>query len=625
MLQSSHPIFSENAKLNTAEQCHLLGRMLGYYRPYLKIALFTLVLSTLVGIMEGLMPLGAKFYLELVNDRFQAIPYWPQWLPSLSKQAILWSIPLGIIIFTGLQGLFAYLAQYFNTWVAQHVTRDLKQAVFQKLLQAEQSFFDTTNAGILMNRAHSDADTACLTLLDQFRLAVIRGMTALTQMTIMLVISWKLALVALIILGGVALPLQYVRKRLKHLSHQILQTAGNTTNVFVELQQGMKLIRCFQLHHWLTTRYSQTLQKMMTLILKSAKATGLVTPSSHVFAGLGVGMVLWFGSQLIQNGELSVPNFSAFLGSIVLLYTPVKTLSHTSTQFYNAVLAIERLCRILDYTDPVTQKEQAHKDTIQDLPPFLETASHPPIHFEHVSFYYPDASVPALQDVQVTLHPHQTIALVGSSGCGKTTFANLLTRFYEPTGGALRLGELPLQAFTQQSWQNQIAYVFQENVLFEATLRDNLCLGTFYPDATLWEALKACKLETLVMSWEQGLDTALTPTSVSGGQKQRIAIARALLANRPIVILDEATSALDNVSEKAVQEALTHLMKHRTVVMIAHRLTTIQHADTILVFDNPEGQGGRIVEQGTHETLIAQQGTYHRLYTIAATTQETAS
>ncbi|MFM7469257.1 MAG: ABC transporter ATP-binding protein [Vampirovibrionales bacterium] len=613
MPDSSHPIFSETSKLRTTEQWVLLKRMLAYYKPYLKVALLTLLLSTLVGTMEGLMPLGAKLYLELVNDHFQTIPYWPHSFPALDKKAILWSIPLGIMLFTSLQGGLAYLAQYLNTWVAQHVTRDLKQDVFQKLLRAEQGFFDTTNAGILMNRAHSDADTACLTLLDQLRLAVIRGMTAFTQVTIMVIISWKLALMALIVLGGVAIPLQYVRKRLKHLSHQILQTAGNTTNVFVELQQGMKLIRCFQLEGWLVTRYGMTLQKMMSLILRGAKATGLVTPSSHVFAGLGVGMVLWFGSQLIQTGELSVPNFSAFLGSIVLLYTPVKTLSHTSTQFYNAVLAIERLCRILDYTSPVLQQEAQcpPETTFPDL-------SQAPIHFKEVCFTYPQAQVAALQSITLTLQPHTTVALVGASGCGKTTFANLLTRFYEPSSGMVCLGDMPLTHYGLEAWQSQIAYVFQENVLFEATLRENLALGTTYSDDTLWEVLRACKLDTLVQSWEQTLDTPLTPTSVSGGQKQRIAIARALLANRPIVILDEATSALDNVSEKAVQEALHVLTRERTVVVIAHRLTTIQHADHILVFDNPEGQGGGVVEQGTHASLMDKKGVYHRLYTIAS-------
>ena len=510
-------------------------------------------------------------------------------------------IPLMIIGFSILQAIFTYIATYLNTWVGNRIALDLKRQLFNKLLHCDATFFDKNESGFVLYRFNNDAEIACGGLLNSMRLFSTRFFSSLSLLIVLFYNSWKLAIVASIVLLGALLPLTKIKKRL-------LAAINSDTNMITQMLKdyneafsGNRIIASYNLFRYFKNKFTDNINKMFDMILQITKKTGVISPLMHVIASFGIAFVIWYGSYLIVSHQITVGNFASFITSLVMLYNPLKSIGNSAGGIVISLLAIERVEQILE-----------QKNSINDAPDaVLLSDCRGEICYRDVSFEY-NKGAPVLKHINLNIKPGQTIALVGNSGGGKSTISVLLPRFYDVSSGAITIDGKDIRKIKVEDLRDNISIVFQDNFLFGGTIRENILLGrTDISEERLREVIKAACLDEFIDSLDDGLDTEIGERGVlvSGGQKQRIAIARAFVKNAPILILDEATSALDNKSEKIVQQAIDNLMKDRTVLVIAHRLSTVRNADCIAVINN-----GEIVECGSHEELLAKDGEYAALY-----------
>ena len=377
-----------------------------------------------------------------------------------------------------------------------------------------------------------------------------------------------------------------------------------------ETYSGNKTIISYNLEDYQDNKFNQILKNMFNLKIKLVQRTSWLSPMMHVIVSVGIGLAIGYGSHLILTGQITSGNFVSFITALIMLYTPIKNLGNNLNSVQYSFMAIERIFKILDSSPNIKDREDAIelKDFKND------------IYFDNVRFaYIKDKYV--LNNINLTIKHGETVAFVGNSGGGKTTLASLLPRFYNVTKGYIKIDGIDINKYTLKSLRNNISVVFQDNFLFSGTIRENILLGKL--DATeeqLNKAVKMACLDEFISTLEKGLDTEIGERGIllSGGQKQRVAIARAFLKDAPIVILDEATSALDNKSEAIVQTAIDNLMKDKTVIVIAHRLSTVKNADRIAVINE-----GELVELGTHDELMnIENGQYKTLYEMQFKKQE---
>lgn len=563
-------------------------KILPYVKPYYWRALFAVALSIPIGALDAVIAWALKPYMDIVLvDK------------SAQSPAI---IPLVIVLFTVFQGGLTYLSTYMNSWVGMKITQDVKRALYQKLLILESAFFDKNDSGLIIQRFSTDADTACTGLLDNVRLFTSRIFSSLSLIAVLFYNSWQLALIAIVVLGGALAPLAYVRRMIKAVVQEQVKENGVVLTKYNETYSGNKTIASYNLQKKMYNQYDGILRRLFKLGIKMVQRTAWLTPMMHIIVSIGVGAVIGFGSYLIVSGTITSGNFVSFITALIMLYNPIKNIGKSYNAVQLSFMAIERISEILELKPAIEDAQNAQKlSKIKDK-----------IEFDDVCFEY-DENVPVLQHINLEVNAGTTIALVGNSGGGKSTIISLLPRFYDVKSGAVKIDGTNIKDFSMESLRNNIAVVFQDNFLFGGTIRDNILLGK--PDATDEEINKAIKmacLDEFVAEQEKGLDTDIGERGslLSGGQKQRLSIARAFIKNAPIVILDEATSALDNKSEAVVQKAIENLMKDRTVFVIAHRLSTVQNADKIVVIND-----GRIVESGSHEELLQKEnGAYKALY-----------
>ena len=563
-------------------------KILPYVKPYYWRALFAIALSIPIGALDAVIAWALKPYMDIVLvDK------------SAQSPAI---IPLVIVLFTVFQGGLTYLSTYMNSWVGMKITQDVKRALYQKLLVLEPAFFDKNDSGLIIQRFSSDADTACTGLLDNVRLFTSRIFSSISLIAVLIYNSWQLAIIAIVVLGGALAPLAYVRRLIKNVVQEQVKESGIVLTKYNETYAGNKTIASYNLQKKMYNQYDGILRRLFKLGIKMVQKTAWLTPMMHVIVSIGVGAVIGFGSYLIVNGTITSGNFVSFITALIMLYNPIKNIGKSYNAVQVSFLAIERISEILELEPAIKDCPNAKNfGKIKDK-----------IEFDDVCFEY-DENVPVLQHINMSIKAGTTVALVGNSGGGKSTIVNLLPRFYDVQSGAIKIDGANIKDFSMESLRNNIAVVFQDNFLFGGTIRDNILLGK--PDAGEKEINKAIKmacLDEFVAEQEKGLDTDIGERGslLSGGQRQRLSIARAFIKNAPIVILDEATSALDNKSEAVVQKAIENLMKDRTVFVIAHRLSTVQNADKIVVVND-----GRIVESGTHQELLQKEnGAYRALY-----------
>ncbi len=559
-----------------------------YVKPYWVRALLAVLITIPIGSLDAVIAWALKPYMDVVMVE-----------KSTSATAY---IPLLIIFFSLIQSMLNYTATYLNTWVGRRITNDLKEDLYKKLLHYDAHFFDTTTSGDVQFRFNNDVEAACSGLLANLKLFTTRVFSSISLIFVLFYNSWQLAIVAVIVLGCALFPLTRVRKKLKELMEKSVYAGGNIATHYNETYSGNRVITSYNLYDYQYGRFKDNMRMIFKIGMKMVQRTGLLSPMMHFIVSLGIALVIWLGSYLIVHHEITSGNFVSFIAALIMLYNPIKSIGNNYNSVQMSLMAMERVFALLAAQPAILNRENAVKlDGVNKM-----------IEYKNVWFEY-IKDKPILKGVNLKVKVGQTIALVGNSGGGKSTFVNLLPRFYDIRDGQILIDGVDIRDMDLYSLRDKIAIVFQDNFLFAGTIRENILLGRH--DATpeqINRAVKSACLEEFVNSLDDGLDTEIGERGVllSGGQKQRIAIARAFIKDAPIVILDEATSALDNKSEAIVQQAIENLMNDRTVFVIAHRLSTVKNADKIVVINN-----GEIVESGTHKQLLEKENSiYAALY-----------
>lgn len=551
-------------------------QMLPYIRPYWGRALLAVLITIPVGAMDAVIAWAIKPYMDVMMIEQRANTYW---------------IPLLIVGFSIVQGLLTYIAKYTNVWVGRKIANDVKVDLYEKLVTFDTSYFDTTTSGNIIMRFNNDVETACNGLVDNLKEFFTRFFSSVSLICVLFYNSWILALIAVSVLFCALFPLTRVRKKIKDINEKTVFTNAEVVTHYNEAFGGSKVISSYNLYDYENTRFDGTLRQVFKLGMKMVQRTGMLSPFMHFVVSLGIAAVIWTGSYLILSQQITAGNFVSFIAALILLYNPIKGIGNNYNNVQIALMAMERVLELMHFEPQVKNKPDAKELTqVKDG-----------IIYENVGFEYVKGK-PVLQNINLQIKKGETIALVGNSGGGKTTLVNLLPRFYDVTSGRILLDGKDIRDYTLESLRDNIAVVFQDNFLFSGTIRHNILLGNEQAtEEDLQHAVEYAYVNDFVKDLPLGLDTDIGErgTLLSGGQKQRIAIARAFIKNAPIVVLDEATSALDNKSEAVVQQAIDNLMKDRTVIVIAHRLSTVRHADKIVVVNY-----GKIAEIGTHEELM---------------------
>src|SRR2546428_10980631 len=486
--------------------------------------------------------------------------------------------------------------------IEEGVVRALRVRLFSHLQRLPLGFFQRTRGGQLLARIISDTDQGKAAVTAALASFVRNANLIVVYVAILFGLSWRLTLIALVLAPLLVLIIRPIVARVRRRSREQAEDRGELTSLVSEMVASVKLVRAYVAEAFEVERFQTLANRYRQRVLRAQGASTLTSPISEIFAGIVVVLIFSVGTTLAlgTSASLRPEVFIAFVAVALRLMSPVKAVAQYPTIMAGAAAAADRVFEVLDLPSGEG-----------DPPGATPARFHDRIEYRGVSFSY-NGEAPVLQDVQLEVRRGQGVAIVGPSGAGKTTLVDLLPRFYEPTGGQILMDGVPVTRFTRRSLRALMGIVSQETVLLNDTVHANIAYGR--GGVTLEQvraAAQAANADEFIAQLPQGYDTLLGErgTRLSGGQRQRIAIARALLRDPPLLILDEATSALDTESERPVQEAIDRLMAHRTVLVIAHRLATVRHANLIVVLAD-----GRLVEPGTHDALFAAGGPYRRLY-----------
>ena len=518
------------------------------------------------------------------------------------EYALLLVVSIVIVIFL-LKNIFNYLASFHVTRLRTGVLKDLREKLYQKIIHLPVSYYSDARKGDVMSRMLGDINEVQNSFFQVLELVVREPLTIIFSIAAMLAISSKLTLFVFIFIPVSGLIISRIGKNLKAKSQKAQQETGYFISILDETLGGMKVVKSYNAENLFISKFNTSVKKLQQLSNSIGNKSNLASPMSEFLGILTIAVLLYYGGYMVLVDKSLAS--TAFIGYIALAYTiltPAKNISKASYQVKTGLAAAERVFTLMEEENTITSKPNAiHKDT-------FETG----ISIENINFRYHKEDV--LKDFSLNVPKGKTVALVGQSGSGKSTIANLLTRFYDVNEGKITIDNVDIKDMDLQSLRGLMGLVTQDSILFNDTIKANIALGKL--DATddeIIEALKIANAYEFVKDLPEGIHTNIgdSGNKLSGGQKQRLSIARAVLKNPPIMILDEATSALDTESERLVQIALENMMQNRTSIVIAHRLSTIQKADVIVVM-----QKGKIVEEGNHEELLAKNGTYSKLVSM---------
>lgn len=573
--------------LNLLSNSKIYWRLLGYIRPYWPMFVAGLAAAVPYGAMDGAIAFLAGQGLQkiLVDGR----------------QNLIYFVPLAVLLIATSQGIFRFFETYCIRYVGGAAIRDLRNQVFEHLERQPLLYYQGQSSGVLIGRMVNDVAIIESAISQTFQSLVSRTVTLLSLAAVLIYQSFWLSIIALSILSLIVLPVSILGKRIRKSSRGGQEAIGDLVSVLSESIQGVKIVQAFNLEHHQIERFRQTNSDFFTNTIKAVRAEALLSPILAVIGASGIAAVMWVAGYKVIHHEMTLGALTSFVIALLLLYSPIKNIGRINGVLQPALAAAVRVFELVDLKPAFT--EDASAIELKPGPHHLK--------FEGVSFHYPTNANLVLDNINLDVPPGRLLALVGLSGSGKSTLANLVPRFFDPTDGAILIDGKPLQAYTLSSLRSQIGLVTQDNFLFNMTIEENIRLGKLDASAEqIQAAAKSAYCHDFVLNLPQGYATQIGERGIrlSGGQQQRIAIARAILKDAPILILDEATSSLDNESEAMVQAALDNLMTGRTVIVIAHRLSTVRHADQILVLD-----AGHIVESGTHLTLLNNDSAYARL------------
>lgn len=591
---------------------YLLKKIFPYIKPVMGRAVMNLIIAIPLGLLDGIVALSLKPYLDLVINGDPSQTYNIMGHDIHIQATFAAIIPFGIVAFALFQGILKYLSNYLTDWTGNKISNALKIDLFKKLTNLDPQFYDVNSSGLVLTRFLSDPDAASKNIIDSLKSFIATAFGLVGLVGVLLYNSWQLAIIGVTVMGIAITPVTLIRKKIKSVSNASMVVGGNMTTNFNETFAGNKIMTAYNLQENQNEKFESQILQQFHLAMSLTKRVGWMSPIMYFVCSIGIAIVMAYGNHLILSGQMTAGSFASFVTSLLLLYKPTKTLGNTLTSLQGTFVAMGRVFELFDLEPHIKNSPNA-----VELTGFNKT-----IEFKNVNFEY-EEGVPVLKNFSLKINKNETLALVGNSGGGKSTVVSLLPRFYDVTSGSLEFDGVDIRNFELHSLRNQISFVFQDNFLFSGTIRNNIMMGNEdASEADLEKVVKMAHLDEFTSSLEKGLDTFVGErgTTLSGGQRQRVAIARAMLKDAPIVILDEATSALDNKSEAIVQKALDNLIQNKTVFVIAHRLSTIKNADRIAVVNE-----GKLAELGTHEELMQyENGIYKKLYEMQFKSQEEA-
>ncbi|TIC83438.1 lipid A export permease/ATP-binding protein MsbA [Crenobacter intestini] len=567
----------------------LYKRVMGYLRPHWKIFLLSIITMTIAAATE---PLFARLMKPLIDGGFV----------DRDPAAIIWT-PLAIVGLFLLRGVASFINEYASSWLSGKLVQQLREEMFDRMLRLPVNYYDQHPSGRILSRIAFDVSQVSEAGFNVITVTVKDGVTVIGLLALLLYTDWKLTLICLAVMPVVAWCVRFVSRRLRGLSRKNQHDMAQLTQVLNESIDCQRIVKIYGGQGYEAGRFATSAAAIRHNLIKERSTSAASTGVTQLIIACSLAVILYYAGVQAQAGHFSAGDFMSFLTAMLMLFAPIKRITSISQTIQKGLAAAESVFAFLD--------ETSENDTGQRQLGRPQGA----LVFEQVSFGYPGAERIALDDINLSVAAGETVALVGSSGSGKTTLTSLIPRFYDPDGGRILIDGVDLREFSLASLRSQIALVSQEVVLFNDTVAANIAygrIGEVSPEE-IREAARAANALEFIEAMPQGFDTLIgeNGTRLSGGQRQRLAIARAILKNAPILILDEATSALDTQSERLVQSALEQLMKNRTTLVVAHRLSTIENADRIVVMHQ-----GRIAEIGRHQELLAGSGIYSTLHRL---------